>query len=175
MKTIRELASQIKKNAYCLGTRNKRDSMRGSKEINKTIRFALGISAHYAHVLKVPHVEILNGMEDNRTYWALNYYKEYKWPRINKVDEIFETKEDYFAKYLSHKYYCPACGGISDRSDECTALTPANTRSDICDWKAYGLFGCLGKGHMFIVKDLFIKNPHVYNRFRPIEYGNIVS
>jgi len=170
MKTLKELLNNITKDALSITNhRKKASSFRSREEINKTIRCAIGISLHYSKFLGVTQQEVLNALEKNRTYWSLNYYQQYRFPRINKLDAIFINKEDFFNKFPSQKYICPSCNGLSTNPNICTTKLPSKTKSKICDWKSYGLFGCLGKGYSFIFKEEFLLHPIVYTIFKPAE------
>lgn len=179
MKTVKELLTKIK--AECIGTQEKTRNtvgqrhkrMRSPKEITKTIRFVNGITLHYAKFIGTSQQEILNALEDGRSYWALNFYQRANLPRLDKIDGIFESLEDFFKHFPSKKYICPMCGGLSSDPQTCNTKLPAKTKSGICDWKAYGLFGCIGKGYSFICKDTFALDPKILTIFKPMELGNV--
>ena len=158
MKTVSQLLSDITRDALCLPSHR---SGRNREEINRTIRFASGISMHYAKYLNISHQEVLSALEEQRSYWSLNYYQKYKFLRINELDDIFETLQDFFDKYPSKKYKCPSCGGHSSNPQSCNVSK--------CDWKSFGLLGCLDQGYSFITKDTFIKDFKIITTFIPIE------
>lgn len=179
MKTMKELTSQIKKdihsinkfNKFVIRKRNNRD--RHSPEAaNKILRAALGISKHYADYLGISQEEVLTKLEEMRTSgkysnWSPNFYNRSNWPRITQAD-IFNTREDFFKRFPSKKYICPACGGESNDPSVCDTGKEMSP-DKICDWKAYGLFGCLGKGYVFIIKEEFKENFRSKVIFKPKE------
>jgi hypothetical protein len=75
----------------------------------------------------------------------MNYYQDGKQPEI-KGDRIrtFESVQKMFESIGTHKFRCPACGGISSNPYECNSEIKIKGKK--CDWKVYGLFGDLGKG-----------------------------
>lgn len=163
MKTVKQLLSQIKKNYMCAPKYNNWTS--SYKEATKFIRKVVGISLHYSKVLGYTQQEVLQALEDKRKYWSANYYR---FPRINSRVIIYNTLEDYHKDCPSGKFICPACNSISTSCDVCNSgkdMSPGKK----CDWKAFGLFGTMGKGYKFIIKDEFLEEPHVYNIFMPIE------
>lgn len=105
---------------------------------------------HYADKTGIPAVDILNAWENNRDYWYMNYYQESNQPEIKGDNvRVFDTLDALRAALGENpKFRCPSCKGVSSNPYECDA-------SDKCDWKAYGLFGCLGNGaHIFVKSEL---------------------
>jgi len=131
---------------------------RNTEETTKTIRKIAGIAQHYAYHFNTTPGEMLRMMEEHRDYSWPNYYN-HKYSRIDKLDNIFETEQDAKDFFKDKIFICPACNKESLDPYECT--------SNNCDWKSYGLFGCLGKGYKFIIKDTFFKNPTRYTIFKP--------
>lgn len=179
MKTIKELLSQIKKNIHGVTPTkpNGHKNWISEKQASSIIRCALGAATHYAKVLNLTTQEVLNAFENNRTYWAVNYYQRSKFPKLtNKNVHVFENINAAHDAMKSKKFRCPSCNGISTDPYNCNANTPANTKSGICDWKAFGLFGCLGKGFNFIIKDEFLDGtlldgtPVITTIFMPLEF-----
>jgi hypothetical protein len=170
MKTTKELLSQIKKDCLCLPKHknNKIDKYDQHRSL-QCIKFVTGLISHYSHHTGIDKNIILDALESKRTYWALNYYQAANFPRLETV-EIFETLEDFKLKFPSGKFLCPLCGGHSTNPYECNTKRKANTKSGICDWKSYGLFGCAGKGYTFTIKTEFIKNFKTNTIFKPIEF-----
>jgi len=163
MNSVKELLSAIKKNSFG------RSNFRSTKEVNNVIRFAIGISLNYANKLGYTQQEVLNALESKRSYWALNYYQSSRFPKITNNTHIYPSYTDFACKFPSHRFRCPCCNGLSTDPSTCDTKLPAKTKSGICDWKAYGLFGTLGKGYRFVVKDTFLENPVIYDIFKPLE------
>jgi hypothetical protein len=156
--TIKEATAKIKK--ACIGF---------SKDTpTRTVRFALGISAHYAHTLGYTQEEVLNALETQRSYSAPNYYQAAKFPRLSKNVQIFNTIEELQLRFKYANFRCPSCNGLSTDPYECNSGLAAKTKSGKCDWKVYGLFGCLGRGKSFIIKDVFLKKPIIDTIFQPV-------
>lgn len=173
MKTVKQLLSEIKKNYMCYSRVRKYKCRpeRSPRQLTHVVRFALGISEHYAKRLGYTTQQVLNALEDKRTSWSPNYYQRGVFPRIGKNVEVFETAQDLRNKFPSGKFRCPACNGISTDPVECNSGLPARTKSGKCDWKAYGLFGTLGKGYSYIIKEEFLKHPMPAHIFMPMELG----
>lgn len=123
----------------------------------------------YAEILGYTPTEILEKLEGKRNYSACNYYQEANFPDLSEIT-IFNAKEDFKKAFPSSKYRCPACKGISTHLTVCNSGLPIeNNQEKICDWKAYGLFGTMGKGFRFVVKESFLEHPVVFEIFNPIE------
>ena len=90
---------------------------------------------------------------------------------IETLDEnitIYESLEDLKNKIdFSKGFRCPACGGVSKNPYKCDSGQLINDEK-VCDWKAYGLFGTMGKGFTFTIKDGFLENPKVDDIFYPV-------
>lgn len=167
MKTVKELLSQIKKDYMCLNRKYK-NWTNNYKDATHKVRFVNGVTLHYAHKLGMSQREILNAFEEARKYWSANYYQQGQQPRIGKNVIIYETKSHFLKEIVSNKFRCPHCKGISTDPETCNSgevMSPGKR----CDWKAYGLFGTLGKGLRFIIKEEFFKSPKVHNIFMPVE------
>ncbi|MCK9429331.1 MAG: hypothetical protein M0R17_04955 [Candidatus Omnitrophica bacterium] len=168
MKTTKELLSQIRKDAFRSNLKYHKVQFYEQKESLKLIKFVNGLISHYSHHTGIDKNIILDALESNRTYWSLNYYQRANFPRIDNI-AIFETLEDFKLKFPSGKFVCPLCGGHSTNPYECNTKLKAKTNSGICDWKSYGLFGCIGKGYTFTIKTEFIKTFKTNTIFKPIE------
>ena len=94
----------------------------------------------------------------------MNYYQNCNQPKIKgKNFIVVETVDD--AQNLRKKgFRCPACNGISTNSVKCNSGKKLG--NIICDWKAYGLFGTMGKGLNVFIKETVIG----YHIFMPIIY-----
>lgn len=172
MKKLSSLLSKIKKDYMCI-SRFKNNWTRSYKEACKFIRFVNGMSLQYSKILNCSQEEVLETLEKNRTYWSANYYQRANFPKLKKKNnvDIFETSNDFKNKFPSGKYICPACNGISTSASICDSGKYINSIK-ICDWKSFGFFGTLGRGYSFIIKDTFLKEPIVYNIFKPLELDN---
>ncbi len=139
------------------------------RDADRLERFVRKILANYSTVLGFSEGEILRKIEGRRDYWSMNFYQESNFPLLENV-EVFETVQQFKDKFPSRKFICPACGGVSTHPTTCNSgKRMKGVRGGICDWKLYGLFGTLGKGYRFVVKEDFLKNPVVYEWFVPIE------
>jgi hypothetical protein len=166
MKTVKQLLSQVKKD-YMGIPRMKNSWTKSYKEATKHIRFVNGITFHYANRLGFTQQEVLQALEDKRTYWSANYYQSANFPRISKRVAVYETMDDFHKDCPSSKYMCPACNSVSTNSSVCDSGVVIKGKK--CDWKAYGLFGTIGKGYRFLIKKEFLTEPHIYNIFMPVE------
>ena len=105
----------------------------------------------YGEKLGMPWQEVLNGWEEDRNYWYMNYYQESKQPSIgSQRTRVFETEQDLLDAIGRDGFYCPACGGISSNPYECNSGKIVDGKK--CNWKVYGLLGDLGKGTYVYVK-----------------------
>ena len=116
----------------------------------------------YHEKLGFDRLEMLKAFEEKRNYWAVNYYQASGFPSLDKENlYVFESLDEFDAKFPSGKYVCPSCKEVSNDAYACSA--------DGCDWKVYGLFGDLGKGIYVIVKDKFFEHPKPTNIFIPLD------
>lgn len=107
---------------------------------------------NYGAALGLDPAEILDAWEKDRTYWYMNYYQESSQPKIDgKNVHVFETVEELKKSIGGPRFRCPACGGISSDAYVCDSGVKRDGK--VCDWKAYGLFGTLGKGAFVYVKE----------------------
>lgn len=112
--------------------------------------WAIARAKHYGERTNTPWEKILESWEEQRDYWYLNYYQECNQPEIKDAKvRIFDTVEDLL-KSAGKEFRCPACSGVSKSAYKCTC--------EKCDWKAYGLFGTMGKGITVFVKDRLVVN-----------------
>lgn len=116
-------------------------------------KWVIDRAKHYSEKLGLNWKDILNSWENQRDYWYMNYYQEAHQPKIegNNV-RVFETVDEMLASIVEMKFRCPACGGISTDPYACNSGLEIK-KGKICDWKAYGLFGTLGKGVTVYCKD----------------------
>lgn len=120
----------------------------GFHDYRGKLDWAKARAEHYAEKTGLSATDILNAWEDRRDYWYMNYYQESNQPEIkgDKV-RVFDTTEALQTAIGERKFRCPSCGGVSTHPYECNA-------SAECDWKAYGLFGTMGKGAYVFVKSV---------------------
>lgn len=71
------------------------------------------------------------------------------------IEEIFETKRDFFKKYPSKTYICSNCGNPSKNALFCKK----------CGWRADGLLKTFNNGYILEIKELNLKK----EIFKPIE------
>lgn len=133
-----------------------RDSKAGRKffhDYDGKLDWVLARARHYAEKLNIDQVELLDAWEKRRDYWYMNYYQDANQPLIEVgVTRVFDTRADLLASLGGrHEFRCPACEGVSSDPYKCTAGTVVKGKA--CDWKAYGLFGCIGKGTFVFVKE----------------------
>ena len=114
---------------------------------------------HYAEKTGIPANEILDALESSRDYWYMNYYQESRQPKIGEAKDIkiFDDANQFRALAKDSGFRCPKCGHISKHPVQCD--------SGKCDWKAYGLFGTLGKGLTVVLKQPF----SITEIFMPVE------
>lgn len=124
----------------------------------------------YSAALGMSEFDVLTAIETLRNYAAANYYQEANFPKLGDV-VLFDTVEDFYAKYPLGKYVCPSCSGRSGNAFECDAGTIRDGKA--CNWKSYGLFGTMGKGLRVILKDTFLASPRVNEIFLPVELAAI--
>lgn len=129
------------------------------------------VCASYADKLGYSPLEILQSIEKRRNYCAVNYYQDSKFPDLYDV-HIFETQEDLQKSCASKEFRCPACNQISKNPYECNSGFKSDD-GKVCDWKSYGLFGTLGKGFNFTIKDTFLEHGSVENIFMPVEFEEV--
>lgn len=90
--------------------------------------------------------DILASWESHRDYWYMNYYQPANQPEIGGGNVfVFDDASAFKAAIGNAGFICPNCGHVGSNPYECTG-------SD-CDWKSYGLFGCMGKGAHIFLKD----------------------
>lgn len=121
----------------------------GSLCVNKceycnTFKWAVDRAKHYAEKTGIPYLDILRSWEERRDYWYLNYYQDCNQPEIKGDNvRIYDTAEEYKISLQGKGFRCPSCG----------EETPSGIHCRKCDWKSYGLLGCLGKGVTVFVKE----------------------
>ncbi len=109
-------------------------------------KWVIDRAKHYANKTGLDIGNILDTWEKHRTYWHQNYYQDSNQPKLTKDVLIFDTIDQFSAAVkICPGFRCPSCGKVTKDPHKC----------EHCDWKAYGLFGCLGKGvHIFITSEM---------------------
>ncbi len=125
-------------------------------------------TSEYAAVFGLTADQILQAVEATRDYSAVNFYQDAKFPELKDV-RIFETQAEFLASIPSKQFRCPRCKGVSKSPYVCNSGKEM-AKGQVCDWKSYGLFGCMGKGFQFTIKESFLKKPFIENCFMPLEY-----
>lgn len=111
----------------------------------------------YGEAMGLHWEDILDGWEESRNYWYMNYYQECNQPKITaKNVRVFDTMDAYRKALDGKKFRCPSCGKESADPYNCKA----------CGWAVYGLLGDLGKGVFVYVKEKL----HGDNIFMPIAW-----
>jgi hypothetical protein len=114
---------------------------------------------HYAEKLSLDPAALLDQWESKRRYWYMNYYQDANQPRIDAANvRVFETVEDCTVALGRQGFRCPACGGVSKSPHACDSglqIEREGSKTEICNWKVYGLFADLGKGvYVFVKQEL---------------------
>lgn len=144
------------------------DGATGDERAERVEAFIRNRVAQYSEILGFTPIEILTAFQKAKNVNAPNYYQQAIIPDIAGVT-IFENAKEFRECFPSRRYVCPSCEGISTNMTVCDSGKPMNNSGEICDWKAYGLFGTLGKGFRFLVKEGFLEKSVVYEIFKPIE------
>lgn len=124
----------------------------------------------YSAVLGISQADLLVAFEKRRSYSAINYYQEANFPDLSGV-VLLESLDEFKRLYPSGKYRCPACDGESSNPYECDTGLPVGKgkESHACDWKAYGLFGTMGKGLRVAFRNGFLEHGGIEEIFMPVE------
>jgi hypothetical protein len=135
------------------------------------LKFVVERAEHYAAKTGLEAADILDAWEKDRTYWYINYYQDSNQPEI-KADKVrvFETVEGLMSTIGKPEFRCPMCGGISKSPYACDSGKEVG-KGKTCDWKAYGLFGTLGKGISVFVK----KEIRIETIFMPVSWEAITA
>ena len=143
----------------------------GEKRADEVEKFVRELLKDYSTTLGFSEDEILTKLEERRDYTTVNYYQRANFPLLKDVN-VYKTIEQLRSKFPSHKFVCPNCGGISTNPVTCNSGTLMDNGKP-CDWKAWGLFRTLGKGHLFVVTDDFLANPTIHEIFMPLELQEV--
>lgn len=136
------------------------------------IKEIMEICIHYAAFLQINSIKVFKALEKKRTYSYPNYYQWAKFPKLDKNVDVFESAEEYRNKIKPDKgFRCPSCGGISYSESICdSGIIQKNGKA--CDWKSFGLFRTMNRGHRFMITEDWLNNATVYETFMPIALEN---
>lgn len=148
------------------------DGETGERRAESMEKLLTRVLPEYAAALDLSQDEVLAALERNRSYSAINYYQDAKLPPISEIP-VHATLADFKALIPSRKFRCPSCHGISTDPYECDSGVIRD--SSPCNWKAYGLFGTLGRGYRCVVKETFLEHPVVHEVFMPVEFEPALS
>ncbi len=157
----KKLMASFERDIQGLRNDNWKDSF--AKERKDKVKWALERAKHYAEKTGLEAADILDAWEEERTYWFMNFYQEANQPEIkgNNV-RVFETIDSLKESIGSKGFRCPSCKCISKNPYEC------DSGNEKCDWKSYGLFGCLDHGVTVFVK----AKMKIETFFMPIAWEN---
>lgn len=120
-----------------------------------TFHWAIERAKHYGEKLNLDPADILDAWEKRRNYWYMNFYQDCNQPLITHSNvRVFETLDDLIKAMGNQGFRCPACGGVSKSPYECDSGKIVKGKK--CDWKSYGLFGCMGKGICVFIKEKLV-------------------
>lgn len=141
----------------------------GLERVIEKVTFLCERVPQYAKVMGKSELETLELFAKSRTCNYTNYFQNAHFPDLSEV-YVFDTIEDLKAKFPSKQYQCPCCGGISTDYQQCNSGKYIDEKvKEVCNWKAYGLFGDMGKGIKVIIKSMFTDIPKPITMFKPIE------
>ena len=127
----------------------------------RVVEFIKTLCAEYSEFFKIDQVDLFKAFEKKRDYSYPNYYQRANFPKLEGVT-VFENEADMLSKIDAKQgFRCPSCKGISKGPYICDA-------SNDCGWKSYGLFGTIGKGLRFTIRETFLEKPQVDEIFYPI-------
>lgn len=133
----------------------------GEKRAEVVKELLSNVLPNWSEKLGISELEILKSIEKNRRINVVNHYQACNFPLLENID-LFDTVEDFKGMHKGMGFRCPSCKGISSNPQACNADTGK------CNWKSYGLLGCLGEDYQFIVKDYFLEDGQIYTTFKPV-------
>ncbi len=118
----------------------------GSKRFDKELVWIRKMIENYSEKLNIPIDEVVENFEQNRNYSWPNYYQEWHFPSLDKLNSvsIYETLDEFNAK--NKRFKCPSCGNVYIHPTNCEHRIK---KDGICDWTAGGLFS-FGLQHVVI-------------------------
>lgn len=121
---------------------------------------------NYSEVTGKSELEVLQAIENNRHYSAVNYYQEANFPLLEGEIKVFATLDEIKEIVGDKGFRCPACNAVSTDPYRCDSGVVREGKE--CDWAAFGLFRTMGKGLRFTIVDKFLDNPRVDEIFMPV-------
>jgi len=125
-------------------------------DYREKLSWAVERAKHYGEKLGLDPAALLDQWESKRRYWYMNYYQDAQQPRIDAANvRVFETVDEFKASAVEPKFRCPAAGGVSTNPYTCDSgkkLERERGKTEICNWKVFGLFRDLGKGVFVFIK-----------------------
>ena len=128
---------------------------------------------HYSKLLEYPRKDILEAIEKHRKESVTNYYTEQNYPTydINVYQNLDALKKVADPK---NGFRCPHCKGVSMHPYICDSgvelvLMNSKGKKEPCNWKSFGLFGTLGEGIRFTLRDTFLEQPFIDECFMPLD------
>ena len=120
----------------------------------------------YSKAFGMTPAEIFESIEAQRDYWAVNYYQRANFPSLDGVT-IYED-EDHLRRVIDGRgFRCPRCKGVTQDPYVCKSgedMEPGKP----CDWKSFGLFGCLDGGHTVLMRSKFPEFVQPQTIFMPV-------
>lgn len=143
----------------------------GMHDYRGKMQWVLDRAQHYADATGLTQEEILDAWEEQRGYWYMNWYQECNQPEIGDgTVRVFDTNKDVRESIGKPAFRCPWCGGVSTDPQQCDTGSLVKNIKDgedgPCNWKAYGLFGTMGKGAYLFVKE----EMRIYHIFMPVAW-----
>ena len=157
---IENIIEDIKQQASATWTGD--EGERRAESVEAVIRKIL---PNYAQAIGKSELEILEAIENFRTYSVVNYYQDANFPLLDDI-KVYQTEDELREIVGKAGFRCPACEGVSSNPYECDAGVERDGVT--CNWKAYGLFGTFGKGLRFTIVEKFMEIPKVDEIFMPV-------
>jgi hypothetical protein len=138
----------------------------GLQRVIEKVTFLCERVPQYAKIMGKTELETLELFAKSKNCNYTNYFQNVNFPDLTEV-YIFDTIQDFKAKFPSKQYTCPRCAGISTDYQECNSGRAVDKK--VCNWKVYGLFGDMGEGIKVIIKSMFNEIPKPVAMFKPVE------
>ena len=139
------------------------DDMRRHDKVREVID---RVCNEYGEAFGIEPGDVFEAIESERNYWAVNYYQDANFPRLDNVT-VYETLGEFQKAIDGKGFRCPRCKGVSPDPYVCKSgdeMEPGKP----CDWKSFGLFGCLDGGHTALIKSEFPKHAKPQTIFMPV-------
>ena len=131
-------------------------------EYCEKFKWVIDRAKHYAEKTGLTIEEVLQGWEEGRNYWFLNYYQDCNQPKLEGETRVVSSIEEFKKQVWEKGFRCPMCGGVSTNPQECNSGLPMKNGKK-CDWTSYG----------FIPSGIcvyFIKERRVIRIFEPVAW-----